>query len=120
MSGVATVFVREVSRGVLEAPFWWYTTGAFRAFDRLRTRLRDGNEYLGWSIWVTNLFTPMYAQRDLAGRVISVVVRLVQIAVRTVLFGFWIVICLALFTAYLLLPLLTAAEVVYQWRHVIG
>lgn len=97
-------------------PVWWYTFGAVHAVNRFLTRLSDGNDYLGWSVWLFNIFTPMYAQTDFAGRLISLGVRVVQVLARSVLFFGWILVAIVMLIAYFLLPLITLFEIIYQWR----
>lgn len=110
-------FLRELVSEVLYVPVWWYTMGATRAFNRFSSRLQEGDEYLGWSVWVRNLFTPMYAQTDIPGRLISFAVRTVEVAVRSAGMLSWLITCMILLGFYLAAPLVVAAQLVYQWQH---
>lgn len=112
--GTALVIAAEVFWEIVYVPVWWYTNGAGRALSRFYRRLKDGDEYLGWGVWFFNIFTPMYAQNDLAGRLISFGVRVAQAAVRTLLFLVWIIIDAVLLAAYFVLPVVTLAEIIYQ------
>ena len=113
---MALIILEEFFWGVIYVPVWWYTFGAVRAVERFGQRLSEGNDYLGWSLWLVNIFTPMYAQIDLAGRLISLGVRIVQIIVRSVLFFGWTIIAVTMLMAYFFLPVLTLAEIIYHWR----
>jgi hypothetical protein len=101
--GVGTTLLAELAAAVT----WWYTGGLQSALRRFRRRLDLGNDYTGWSIWLTNLVTPMYGQTDISGRLISFVVRLLQASVRTAAFACWTVGALALLATYVALPVLT-------------
>lgn len=113
-SSAPLIVLGEISKELIAAPFWWYTIGAHRAFERFRLRLREGNAYIGWSVWVNNLFTPMYAQHDWAGRLISLFIRLVQIIVRSLLLILWLTVCFVLLGLYFALPVLVISEIIYQ------
>jgi hypothetical protein len=106
--------VREVIAEPLVAFVWWYGTGGVRALARLRERLREGNEYLGWSVWLKSLFTPMYGQYDAVGRVISFIIRLLQILLSTALMIVWVTASVALYVLYLLLPVFAVAMIAYE------
>ncbi|KKU49031.1 hypothetical protein A3H10_03945 [Candidatus Uhrbacteria bacterium RIFCSPLOWO2_12_FULL_46_10] len=113
---LAFIILREIFWEIIYVPVWWYTFGAVRAVSRFLTRLNDGNDYLGWSVWLFNIFTPMYAQTDLTGRLISIGVRIVQVMARSVLFLGWILVVVIMLMAYFLLPLITLFEIFHQWR----
>jgi hypothetical protein len=91
---------------IIYFPVWWYTKGAIHAWRWCFDLLRNGNANLAPGLWLANLFVPMYGQFDLQGRIISFLMRLVQILVRTIALAVWIVLCLALFLCWLGLPVL--------------
>lgn len=110
------IVLREIFWELIYAPVWWYTFGAVGAIQRFYERLKEGNQYLGWSVWLTNIFTPMYAQYDLVGRLISISVRGVQVIVRSALLIVWLAISLAILLAYFLVPIITIVEIIYHWQ----
>jgi hypothetical protein len=114
-AALATAVAELVGAGV-----WWYGGGRRAAWRRFRHRLDLANDYTGWSIWLTNLVTPMYGQTDLSGRLISFVVRLIQACIRTVVFACWSLGAGALFLAYLALPALTLIFLVSELRLLVG
>lgn len=75
-------------------PIWWYTFGLFWFARKLWLSFWNYGKSLAIDIWLKNLFVPMYGQYDLAGRIISFLVRLFQVVFRTVL---WLAFCLVLF-----------------------
>jgi len=113
---VIQTIIREVIKEFAYAPVWWYSQGLQRALERLQVRLHDGNQYLGWSVWVSNLFTPMYAQHDALGRSISFAVRVFQIIARSLLLLAWVVVSLSLFVLYCVLPVVAMLGIIYWWR----
>ena len=102
---------RQFVGDVLYSPIWWYTAGAGRAWNRFRGRVSEGNQYLGWSVWTSNLFTPMYHQTDLSGRVISFLVRLAQVLGRSLAMAVWLAGSVALLLLYFGVPLLALREI---------
>lgn len=85
-------------------PLWWYSVGLLRTLRATGRFLRNQEMNIGFLVWLRNIFVPMYGQFDLAGRGISLVVRLIQIIFR----GLALLICLILvfvfLGVYLLLP----------------
>ncbi|OGL87399.1 hypothetical protein A3I40_00155 [Candidatus Uhrbacteria bacterium RIFCSPLOWO2_02_FULL_48_12] len=114
------IVLREIFWELIYAPVWWYTFGAVGAVRRFYERLKEGNQYLGWSVWLTNIFTPMYAQYDLTGRLISIGVRVVQAAVRSVLLIVWLAVSLGILAAYFLVPLIAMVEIIYHWQLILS
>lgn len=52
-------------------PIWWYTKGLYQTIFYSLNQIIHLEEMLGLRIWVKNLFTPMFGQYDMAGRLIS-------------------------------------------------
>jgi hypothetical protein len=75
--------------------------------------LKTGNESLAPGLWLANLFVPMYGQFDFQGRVISFLVRLVQIIVRIFGLFLWLIFCSILFLIWLALPIVVFYGLVY-------
>jgi hypothetical protein len=85
-------------------PIWWYTTGLKKAFFRMLNTVAQGNQELGLSVWLKNIFKPMYGQYDWQGRLVSFVMRLAQIFFRSILLVFWIIFSVIIFLFWLVLP----------------
>ncbi|MEK7512173.1 MAG: hypothetical protein AAB575_04120 [Patescibacteria group bacterium] len=101
----------EFVADILYWPVWWYTTGLKAAFARMQDTIHQGNEELALSIWLKNIFKPMFGQYDWQGRIISFFMRLAQIIFRLVIFLFWIIISLVVFLFWLILPLILLSQV---------
>lgn len=65
-------------------PIWWYSKGLYQTIFYSLNQIIHLEEMLGLRIWVKNLFTPMFGQYDIEGRLISFFMRLVQIIFRTI------------------------------------
>ena len=79
------IILKDGLRTVLYFPFWWYGRGFLKMLRGCASYTKDFNLTLGFSIWVKNLFVPMFGQRDIAGRIISFFLRLVQIIFRGII-----------------------------------
>jgi len=95
-------------------PLWWYSIGFFRLLKNIGNFWRDQEKSLGFSVWLKNIFVPMYGQYDWAGRLISFFVRLVQIVIRGLALLFWLIIGLALLIFWLALPVLLLIALFFQ------
>ncbi len=94
---------------IIYFPVWWYTKGVIGSLRWCFDLFVRGNENLAPGLWLQNLFVPMFGQFDWQGRIISFLMRLVQIFARTVALTVWFGLCFVLFLGWLVLP----AAVVY-------
>ncbi len=107
--------ILQILRDFVYFPFWWYSIGLWRTLLRVGNFLREQQISLGLGVWVKNLFTPMYGQRDITGKLISFFIRLIQIFVRSLLMLFWLVLSLIFIAFWLLLPPLVIGGILYQF-----
>src|SRR3989338_1737861 len=96
-------FVRDLLGGIIYFPFWWYTGGLWMMLHWTFHSIRYVDAWLGFSVWLRNIFVPMYGETQLSGRAISFLARLMVIVVRGIAVLVWSIIALAIFSAYLLL-----------------
>ncbi len=94
-------------------PLWWYSKGVLYALRQCFNLLKKGNESLAPGLWLANLFVPMYGQFDFQGRVISFLVRFVQIIVRIFGLFLWLIVCTTLFLIWLALPMVVFYGLIY-------
>lgn len=107
----------ELIGAVLYYPIWWYTAGMVLTLKGCMRSIAEQYQYVGLGVWVKNIFVPMFGQYDWEGRLISFVVRFLQIIVRSIVMVIWISIVVACFGLWLIAPL----YIVYQIsRQVIG
>ncbi|MFA5954444.1 MAG: hypothetical protein WC817_02840 [Patescibacteria group bacterium] len=98
------VIARSVIVELAYSPFWWYTIGLSLQFKRLAKALHYANESSGFSLWLKNLFVPMFGQNDFAGRTISFFMRVFQLCVRFVIYVCYVAWAVALFLLYIIVP----------------
>lgn len=91
---------------VLYWPIWWYTKGLKKAVFYCLKEIGDQEERLGLTIWVKNIFTPMFGQYDIEGRIISFFARLIQIIIRSMIFIILVTLILILFLAWIFVPVI--------------
>lgn len=107
--------ILQILGEILYFPIWWYSVG-FARFCKGAARFWLNREInLGFSVWAKNLFVPMYGQRDFTGRLISFLIRLVQIIFRGLLLLFWLVVVLAALIVWLIFPLALLLVLVFQF-----
>lgn len=97
---------------ILYWPLWWYTKGFKKAFLYWIGEIKSQEERLGLRIWIKNIFTPMFGQYDIEGRIISFFARLIQIIIRLIIFAIWLFIASLLFLVWLILPVIIFYQIV--------
>jgi hypothetical protein len=104
----------QILRDFLYFPLWWYSVGLWRTLLKVGTFLHEQQTILGLAVWIKNIFTPMYGQRDFTGKAISFFIRLIQIIFRGILMLFWLLLSLIFIIFWLALPPLVVAGILYQ------
>jgi hypothetical protein len=104
----------ELLVDIIFFPFWWYSRGLFLIGSKLISALSDREKSLALFIWIKNIYRPMYGQYDWQGWLISFFMRVVQIIFRSIALLFWLVIYLAVFLFWLILPVLAIMQIIFQ------
>lgn len=99
---------------IIYFPVWWYSVGFYRLIINSWNFLRGQERALGFMVWAKNIFVPMYGQTDWAGRLISFIVRLVQIIARGFVMLILLIICLLVLIFWLALPLILLLALFFQ------
>ena len=89
---------------VLLFPFWWVTGNIWRTFQFIADMIRTGNDELAPWLWLRNLFVPMFGQTDIQGRIVSIVMRFVNVIFRTLFLMLWAIVSVAIGLIWLALP----------------
>jgi hypothetical protein len=104
----------DIIGGLIYAPVFWYGRGLIDAARYCGRLIVREWQALGVGVWVVNIFVPMYAQRDLAGTLISFFMRLIQIFARSIAMLAWVIVVAALFIAYVIVPIFVTVEFIRQ------
>lgn len=100
-------------------PVWWFTAGAAKWAIFCLGKIKEAENYLGLRIWIANITTPMFAQYDWQGRLISFFIRLVIIIFKIVIFVIWVLIILISFLAWFILPIYIVYQIWFNLNHLI-
>ena len=104
----------EIGRDIIYFPLWWYSRGLYNLVKSLLVFLQNREKGLALTIWVKNIFRPMYAQTDWQGVLISIFMRIVEIIARSIIMLFWIILVLGLVMVWIFLPFLIIYEIIFQ------
>ena len=99
---------------MLYFPVWWYSEGLKKAWQLCVRNSREANEILGLTIWLKNLFRPMFAQYDWQGRLNRFIVRGEQINLRSFAFLVWAAIIWCWLIFWLILPFVVFTGVIFN------
>ena len=109
-----TKILLEIVRDILYFPVWWYSRGLVNLAKSLLNFIVNKQKSLVLFVWIKNVFTPMYGQSDWQGKIISFLVRLIQIFVRSLIMFLWLVFALIIFCFWIILPVLVVYEIIFQ------
>ncbi len=111
----ATIFVlRELLGEILYFPIWWYTRGLALTARSLANKWYGLLNRLSIPILARTMNRPMYGDYTRSGRIISFFFRIILLVSRLVVFGFWTVILIIAFVAWLLGPIVAGGMFVRQ------
>jgi hypothetical protein len=108
------VVLAQLFRDLALLPIWWYTRGLVNCLRWCLNFIGDWWKSLALGVWIKYLFVPMYGQRDFSGRLISFMMRFVQIILRGIIFLIWIAVSCLIFAIYLSLPILIVSQIILQ------
>lgn len=110
----------ELIGDILYWPIWWYSKGTLNTALFCLDQIKKQEEFLGLSIWVKNIFTPMFGQYDWEGRIISFFARLVQIIFRAIFMLVWIILIIIILISWLLLPIFIGYQIIINFLYLFG
>ena len=108
---------KDVLLDIFMFPVWWYSRGLLLMLRWCGQTLKGYAKYLAISVWMKNIFVPMFGQNDWQSRLISIFMRSVQIVARSfalVIIAGGVALALAI---YIALPILVVLQAAY---HIIG
>jgi hypothetical protein len=108
---ISIFIAKDIIGDFLYWPIWWYTVGAFKLLIICVNELKNQVATLGLTIWIGNLFTPMFGQYDFEGRIISFFIRLIQIILRSIVLLLWVAIMGLIFLTWLVTPVLVLYKI---------
>ncbi len=104
------LILEEVIRGtfvrIILFPLWWYSGGLFLVIKGIGHILARVHERLVPELWLRYLFVPMFGQVDWQGRMVSIVIRLLNAIVRGLILFVAALIALATIALWLGIPVL--------------
>lgn len=94
-----------LAKDFVYAPLWWYTRGVAGVYVWLVRRVIATWHIFGIMLWMRHLFSPMFQQYDVAGRLISFFMRIVQVVVRSMAFVATTFFLICVFLLWILAPI---------------
>jgi len=93
-------------------PVWWYTSGLKQiTLGRIKS-IENMVDHLALRLLLLNIFKPMFAQYDRAGRIISFFMRIVILIGRSIYFFVYSALQLVIVIIWLLLPALVVYRII--------
>lgn len=104
----------DTIRDVVYFPIWWYTAGLVKAWKSFINGVLIAEKTLAVTVWIKNIFRPMFGQQDITGRFISVFIRLLQIVVRTIALVIWVLFLTLRIIVWVGVPIIIVTQIIYQ------
>lgn len=108
-------FLSETIGSVLRFPMWWYTDGLMKLGKWIVQELEYRWKAYSFTIWIKNLFVPMYGQYDWSGRLVSFIMRVVVLIGRGIALVVEACAYLLLSVAYVFAPPLALIMAAYSF-----
>ena len=105
----------EACKTFLYWPVWWYSRGLVKVLQGGWQFIKDYNLTLGFTIWLKNLFVPMFGQNGLVGRLISFVLRIIQIIFRGLALLIICILVIVFIIMWLVLPVFVLLKILTYW-----
>jgi len=77
-------FFIDLIGGIIRWPIWWYTLGLVMAGNWGIKTIKMYARMLALSVWIKNIFVPMFGFYDWQSRLISIFMRIVNIIGRSI------------------------------------
>lgn len=107
--------VWDIAGNVIYFPVWWYTRGLIRVAVFLFKFVGGMEMRLAVRVWIVNIFRPMYAVSDIPGRIISFLMRIFMIIIRSIGLIGCAIAALIVFAVYIAWPVFLAIMIVLQF-----
>lgn len=85
---------------LLKWPLWWYSTGLVAVLKTLWRTFDYQWKSMAVGVWIKNIFVPMFGQRDWQSRIISFIMRVVNIIGRSFAGLIWAMILMLVAVIY--------------------
>ncbi len=112
--------LKDIVWSVLYFPIWWYTAGALNVLKQIGKEFRGFARAYNLRILLKFMFTPMYGQNDIVGRLISFYVRVAHFLILSVYAMLYISVLVLLFVAWITLPIVILYNVLFHFSIVPG
>ncbi len=96
----------DIIGDVVYFPIWWYSVGLKHIVLNRVKSLHAMSDQLALRLLILNIFKPMFAQTDSAGRVISFFMRIVLLVGRAIFFAIYAILQLVIILVWIGIPLL--------------
>ncbi|RMD51359.1 hypothetical protein D6827_02390 [Candidatus Parcubacteria bacterium] len=112
-------FFVDLFGGIIRWPFWWYTRGLVLVIGWSVDTVKMYAKTLAISVWIKNIFVPMFGFYDWQSRLISFIMRVANIIGRSIALFILILIVILFLAMYLLILPVSVGFFIYQLQGVI-
>ena len=106
--------LKDVLLDIVMFPVWWYSRGLLLCLRWSVATFQSYAKYFAVTLWMQNLFVPMFGQTDWQSRLISIFMRSVQIVGRSLALAMVTTGLVVALAAYMAGPILLALFTLYH------
>ena len=116
-----SIFI-DIIGDALFFPLWWYTSGLKHVIENFVRSIIEMSDHLALRLLILNIFKPMFAQTDRAGRMISFFMRIVILIGRSIYFLIYTILRLLIVLVWIAIPAFVFYRLVtiYWYSYVAG
>ena len=112
--------LRDIVWSIIYFPIWWYTVGTFNVLRNIGKELRGFARAYNFRILLQFMFTPMYGQNDIVGRLISLYVRVAHFFLLSIYAILYISVLLIGLVVWVTFPIVIVYNVLFHMSLVPG
>ena len=96
--------IKDAFISIIYFPVWWYSRGFLKFVKAMFLSLSSFDNQIGFTLWLKNIFVPLFGQNDFGGRIVSFFVRLGNIIVRGFVVLLYLILIVALIVVWDIFP----------------
>lgn len=96
-------------------PFWWYSYGLLDFLKTILNFIKEKEKDLALLAWIRNINKPLYDHYTQPWLILSLLVRSLQIIIKTIVLFLWLILTLIGLLLWLIAPIVICLDIAWQF-----